>query len=411
LETLYNIAISTAEKILPLGNLLGEKMKLFSEGRKEIFSHLQETISPGERYIWIHAASLGEFEQAVPVIEGLKSEFPLFKIVITFFSPSGYEVKKSSRLVDVITYLPLDTKRNVNKFLDIVQPEWALFIKYEFWPNFLLELKNRKIKTLLISGSFRKDQIFFKPYGKWIQKYLKSFDHFFVQNEKSKNLLRSLNFKNATVSGDTRFDRVSRQIEQDNTLEFIDAFKNDQLCLVAGSTWPEDEELLTDFIQRHHYLKVIIAPHTIKPKRIQQLKERFGGKVVLFSEKEGKHLRDYKIFIIDTVGLLTKIYSYADIAYVGGAAGNTGLHNILEPATFGVPIVIGENYEKFPEAKQLRKLAGLFSVSSSEEASAILQKLTEDKDFRKKTGLITEHFVQSNLGATKIILDYIHNNS
>lgn len=386
-------------------------MKLFSKGRKDVFPHLQKTISSTGRYVWIHAASLGEYEQAVPVMERLQTDFPFFKIVVTFFSPSGYEVKKSSRLADVITYLPLDTRRNAKRFLDIVQPEWALFVKYEFWPNFLSELKNRKIRTLLVSGSFRQDQIFFKPYGKWLQKYLRSFDHFFVQNERSKKILHSMGFSNVTVSGDTRFDRVSRQLEQDNNLEFIKAFKNQHLCMVAGSTWPEDEDLLTDFIQGHKDVKIIIAPHAIKPKRIQLLKERFGKSVVLFSEKEGKNLPDYNVFIIDTVGLLAKIYSYAEIAYVGGAAGNTGLHNILEPATFGVPIIIGPNYDKFPEAKQLRKLAGLFSVSTSEEASAILSKLVQDNSFRKRTGLITEHFIQNNLGATQSILEYIHNNS
>ena len=411
METLYNIAISSAEKLLPLGELLGDKMRLFSEGRKHLFEDLKERISSDERYIWIHAASLGEFEQAVPIIEQLKSELPFYKIVVTFFSPSGYEVKKSSRLVDVISYLPLDTRNNAKDFLELVKPEWALFVKYEFWPNFLLELKKRQIKTLLVSGSFRKDQIFFKPYGKWMRKYLKSFDHFFVQNERSENLLKSLHFEKVTVSGDTRFDRVSRQIEQNNSLDFIEAFLNGRLCVVAGSTWPEDEDLLNDFILQNKELKFIIAPHAIKPTRVRQLKESFGDTAVLFSEKEGKNLAAYNIFIIDTVGLLAKIYSYADIAYVGGAAGKTGLHNILEPATFGVPIIIGSNYDKFPEAKQLRKLAGLFSVSSSKEASAILTKLVQDKAFRKKTGLITEHFIQSNLGATGIILEYIHKNS
>lgn len=411
METLYNIAISTAEKLLPLGGFLGDKMKLFSEGRKHLFLDLEKKISPNDRYIWIHAASLGEFEQAVPVIERLRSEFSFFKILVTFFSPSGFEMKKSSNLADVVTYLPLDTRKNAKQFLDLVKPEWALFIKYEFWPNFLIELKKRKIKTLLVSGSFRKDQIFFKPYGKWMRKYLDSFDHFFVQNERSRNLLYTLHFKNVTVSGDTRFDRVSRQIEQDNTLEFIETFRGGHLCIVAGSTWPEDEDLLADFILENRELKFIIAPHAIKPKRIQQLKERLGDRVVLFSEKEGKELLKYNVFIIDIVGLLAKIYSYADIAYVGGAAGNTGLHNILEPATFGVPIIIGRNYEKYPEAKQLRKLAGLFSVSSSEEVTAIMTKLIQDQKFRKKTGLITEHFIQGNLGATKIILDYIHKGS
>jgi len=390
---------------------MGEKMKLFSQGRKQVFPILEENISSNDRHIWIHTASLGEFEQAVPVIERLKKELPYYKIVVTFFSPSGYEVKRSTPLADVVTYLPLDTKQNARKFLDLVKPEWALFIKYEFWPNILIELGNRKIKTLLVSGSFREEQIFFKSYGKWMQKYLKTFDHFFVQNERSRDLLNRMKFNNVTISGDTRFDRVSEQLKQDNTLAFIEEFKDNKLCIVAGSTWPEDEELLKDFIQIRKDLKFIIAPHAIKPERIKNLKERFGDRALLFSEKEGRSLRSFNIFIIDTIGLLSRIYSYSDIAYVGGAAGKTGLHNILEPATFGVPVVIGPNYAKFPEAKQLRKLAGLFSVASPKEASVILQKLVEDEFFRKRTGLIAEHFIQGNLGASKFVLDYIHKNS
>lgn len=409
METLYNIAIRTAERLLPLGSLFGEKMKLFSEGRKNVLSSLEEHISPNDRYIWIHAASLGEFEQAVPIIEGLKKDLPEHKCIVSFFSPSGYEIKKNTSLVDFVTYLPLDTPNNARRFLDLVKPEWALFIKYEFWPNYLSELKRRDIKTLLVSGSFRKDQIFFKTHGKWMRKYLNTFNHFFVQNSGSKELLASIGFKNATISGDTRFDRVSRQIEQDNTLNFIEEFKDNQLCLVAGSTWPADEELLLDFINSNANIKIIIAPHTIQSTRIKGLQERIIKPTVLFSAMKGKNLASYKVFIIDTIGLLSKIYSYAELAYVGGAAGTTGLHNILEPATFGVPVVIGKNYDKFPEAKQLRKLAGLYSVDSSEEAQSILGRLVSDKNLRQKSGLIAEHFIQSNTGTTKTVIAYIHN--
>lgn len=409
METLYNILINTAERLLSVGGLFGDKMKLFSEGRKDVFAQLQSKIFSSDRCIWIHAASLGEFEQAVPIIERIKTDFPHYKIVLSFFSPSGYEIRKNSPLVDVVTYLPLDTRQNARKFLDLVHPEWVFFIKYEFWPNFLLELKKRNIKTLLVSGSFRKDQIFFKPFGKWMQKYLYSFQHFFVQNERSKNLLNSLGHQNVTVSGDTRFDRVSRQIEQDNTLGFVEEFKKNQLCLVVGSSWPEDEDILLEFINTSINLKIIIAPHTIYSHRIEQLKQKITKGTILYSQKEGKNLSAASVFIIDTIGLLTKIYSYADIAYVGGAAGTTGLHNILEPATFGVPVIIGKNYEKFPEAKQLRKLAGLFSVATPQEATSILEKLSRDKSFRQKTGLIAEHFIQSNTGASEKIIAYIHN--
>ena len=405
---LYNILINTAEKLLPASGLFSDKMKLFVSGRKNVFSKLEQELVANDKTIWFHAASLGEYEQAVPVIEVVKEQFPEKKIVITFFSPSGYEVKKNKSLGDVTVYLPLDTAANVNRFLDLADPEWALFIKYEFWPNYLQELKRRKIRTLLVSGGFREDQVFFKSYGSWMRSYLQTFEHFFVQNEKSVQLLNSIGFSNVTLSGDTRFDRVSHQIEQENHLHFIEEFKNGKLCVVAGSTWPEDEDLLVDFINNaSEEVKFIIAPHTLKPAKIQRLQELLKKKSVLFSEKEGKDLTTFQVFIIDTIGLLTRIYSYADIAYVGGAAGNTGLHNILEPATFGVPIIIGENFDRFPEAIQLQKLAGLFAVANKEELAVILEKLIDDKDFRRKTGMISGHFINSNTGATRIISEYL----
>jgi 3-deoxy-D-manno-octulosonic-acid transferase len=400
--------VSTTEKLLPVSGLFSDKMKLFVNGRKNVFSKLEQELAANDQTIWFHAASLGEYEQAVPVIEVVKEQFPEKKIVISFFSPSGYEVKKNKSLGDVTVYLPLDTAANVNRFLDLVNPEWALFIKYEFWPNYLQELKKRKIRTLLVSGGFREDQVFFKSYGSWMRSYLQTFEHFFVQNEKSVQLLNSIGFSNVTLSGDTRFDRVSHQIEQDNHLHFIEEFKNRKLCVVAGSTWPEDEALLVDFINNaSEEVRFIIAPHTLKPAKFQRLQELLKKKSVLFSEKEGKDLTTFRVFIIDTIGLLTKIYSYADIAYVGGAAGNTGLHNILEPATFGLPIIIGENFDRFPEAIQLQKLAGLFAVANQEELAIILQKLIENKDFRRKTGMISGHFINSNTGATRVISEYL----
>lgn len=407
-QTLYNILVNTAEKILPVSSFFSEKMKLFVEGRKGVFKTLEESLTGKEKTIWIHAASLGEYEQAVPVIEKLREIYPAHKIIVTFFSPSGYEVKKNSSLADVVTYLPLDTPKNASKFLDLIHPEWALFIKYEFWPNYLAELKKRKIKSLLISGNFREDQLFFKPYGKWMLSYLKTFQHFFVQNRSSKELLRSAGFSNVSISGDTRFDRVARQIEQNNELGFIKEFKAGKLCVVAGSTWPEDEELMLDHINKSsENKKFIIAPHALKPAKIKELQNKLIPETVLFSEKEGKDLSKYRVFIIDTIGLLSKIYSYADIAYVGGAAGDTGLHNILEPATFGVPVIIGKNFSRFPEAVKLQQLSGLFSVRNREEFAAVLSKLEQDEQFRNKTGMITEHFINSNTGATKIIADYL----
>lgn len=383
-------------------------MKLFVEGRKQVFEILQQNISAENRTIWFHAASLGEYEQALPVILKVKQLFPKHKIVLSFFSPSGYEVKKKSAVADVVVYLPLDTSKNARKFLELVHPDWALFIKYEFWPNFLQELKERNIKTLLISGAFRKDQAFFKPYGKWMRRYLQAFEYFFLQNESSKKLLSSLGYQNAAVSGDTRFDRVSEQLEQDNKLEFVEEFKGSKLCIVAGSSWPEDEALLAAYInQSDKDIKFIIAPHTLKPARITALKEQLERKTVLFSEKEGKELSNYQVFIVDTIGLLGRIYSYADIALVGGAVGTTGLHNILEPATFGMPVITGTNIDRFPEAIALRSQKGLFTVSSFGELKTQLDRLILDDSLRRKTGKVSADFIKDNTGATKMIINYL----
>lgn len=411
MQPVYNFLISSAKKLLPLSGIFSEKMKLFVEGRKEVFEKLKKDIQAGDKILWFHAASLGEFEQAVPVMEVIKKDFPQHKILVTFFSPSGYENKKNHPLADIITYLPLDTKKNARKFLDLVNPEMAFFVKYEIWPNFLAELKERQIRSFLISGGFRKDQIFFKSYGGWMRKALQSFEHFFVQNKESKDLLNSIGFSNVDISGDTRFDRVSRQIEYDNQLDFVEEFLQKETCIVAGSTWPEDDALLVPFINStSEKAKFIIAPHEIKPEKISTLQAKIAKKTLLYSQKEGKDLSKYEVLILDTIGLLSKVYSYADIAYVGGAAGNTGLHNILEPATFGVPIIIGENFDKFPEAKQLQKLAGLFAVASEAELKSVLEKLLKDEEFRKKTGMIAGHFINSNTGATAMIRNYLLKN-
>jgi 3-deoxy-D-manno-octulosonic-acid transferase len=384
-------------------------MKLFFQGRKHVFKEIQNSIGSHDNTVWFHCASLGEYEQAVPIIESVKKLLPNFKIVITFFSPSGYEVKKNSPIADVIVYLPLDTRTNAKNFLKAVHPSLAVFVKYEFWPNYLYGLRKNSIPTLLISGLFRSEQFFFKWYGGFMKKALKSFDHIFVQDVHSKELLTQINFTNCTVSGDTRFDRVSHQIEQDNTLDFIEKFKQESLCIVCGSTWPEDEEVLLKYINASEGVKFIIAPHKIEKPKIESFRRKIEASTILFSEinTEANALRDAKVLLIDNIGLLTKIYSYADIAYVGGAMGNTGLHNILEPATFGVPVVIGKNFQKFPEAERLQHLAGLFSVSNEEECSQILHKLVTDSSFRSKMGMIAGHFINSNTGATEKVLSYI----
>ncbi|MEZ4875544.1 MAG: glycosyltransferase N-terminal domain-containing protein [Flavobacteriaceae bacterium] len=412
MRSLYNFFTYGSQAVLWPTQFFNKKMKHFVVGRRAVFSILKEQLSETDTSIWFHCASLGEFEQGLPIMEAIKKNYSTYKIVVTFFSPSGYEVKKNAPMADVVTYLPYDTVENAQKFLSIVRPAMAFFVKYEFWPNYLFELQKNNVPTFLISGLFRKNQSFFKPYGGFMRKALGSFDHLFVQNEKSKKLLHDIGFHNVSISGDTRFDRVSHQIEMDNTLDFMEQFKGNSLCIVCGSTWPEDEAVLLPFIHSEpaQNVKFVIAPHTIDDEKINAFKKKFQGNMVRYTERNQTNLAEASILMIDTIGLLTKIYSYADIAYVGGAMGHTGLHNILEPATFGIPIVIGKHFEKFPEAIKLQDIAGLYSVEDEKETAKILGKLVNDQKFREQTGMIAGHFVNSNTGATRIIMEHLHRN-
>ena len=407
---LYNLIIVFASQVVKLLAVFSPKMKLFVNGRKEVFTILQNKIAPNDKTIWFHAASLGEYEQGLPVIEKIKIKYPNHKIVVTFFSPSGYEVRKNNTAADATVYLPLDTKSNAKKFIQAIHPELVFFIKYEYWPNYLNELQKLNIKTYLISGIFRENQAFFKVYGGFYRKALKTFDYFFVQNESSKKLLQSIGFNNVKISGDTRFDRVVSILERDNSLDFIEQFKDNKTTIVIGSSWPKDENLLVNYINNSpDNVKFIIAPHNIKSEQIQELKNSITKKTILFSEKENQNLSEYQIFIIDTIGILTKIYSYADIAYVGGGFGNPGVHNLLEPATFGVPIVIGSNYSHFAEATALVHQEGCISISNPKELNEALDNLISNEDIRHEKGHICATFVQMNKGATEVILKHLEN--
>ena len=281
---IYNLIVQLAGLLLQIVALFSPKMKLFVEGRKTVFATLESKINATEKTIWFHAASLGEYEQGLPVIEKIKAKFPAHKIVVTFFSPSGYEVRKNNTVADVTVYLPLDTKSNAQQFLKLVHPEMVFFIKYEYWPNYLNELKKQKIKTYLISGVFREKQAFFKWYGGFYRNALQAFDYFFVQNESSKKLLQSIGFTNVKISGDTRFDRVVSILERYNSLDFIEQFKNNTITIVIGSSWPKDESLLVNYInQSSNEVKFIIAPHNIKSEQIQELKNSILKKSILFS--------------------------------------------------------------------------------------------------------------------------------
>lgn len=404
----YNLLVITAGFLLKIVAFFSPKIKLFVDGRTTVFRALAHKIKPSDKTIWFHAASLGEYEQGLPVMEKMKKKFPDHKIILTFFSPSGYEIRKNAAIADVVVYLPMDTHSNAKQFLKLAHPEMAFFIKYEYWPNYLNELKKSGIPTYLISGIFRKKQSFFKWYGGFYRNALKAFDYFFVQNESSKLLLQKIGYQNVKISGDTRFDRVSGILKRDNTLDFIAKFKDNKRVIVVGSSWPKDELLLSTYINSAAAtVKFIIAPHNIKPEQLQELNKSIRKKVVFFSEMKNKNLADFDVFIIDTVGILTKIYAYADIAYVGGGFGNPGIHNILEPAAFGIPIVIGPNYSHFAEAEALVHMGGCTSINTQKELNEAFDVLLQNEDVRYEKGHICSTFVQMNQNATAIIINHI----
>ena len=401
--SIYTIIVFIIWQILKLLALTNPKLSLFVKGRKQTLTILKKQIHKKDHIIWIHAASLGEYEQGLPILERLKLEYPTHKLLLTFFSPSGYEIKKNTQAADIVAYLPIDTKKKVAQFLDFAKPELAIFIKYEIWPNYLAELRKRKIPTLLISALFRKSQLFFKSYGHFMRKSLRNFSHFYVQDMQSKKLLLSIGLTNTTITGDTRFDRVSQILERDNHLKFMQDFSENHSCFVAGSTWPEDETLLIDFINTTtNTTKFVIAPHNIKLNAILKLKASITKSTMLYSEMDAATIKSAQVLIIDTIGLLTKVYSYANIAYVGGGFA-TGLHNTLEPAVFGIPVIIGPNYNGFLEAEKLVSLGGVLSVTHKVEFSTIADNLLKNKEERTKLGKINSTYIESNKGASDLI--------
>jgi len=405
LSLFYNIIINLASVSVRLFGGLNKKIQQGQKGRSESLLILKQRLSSSDKVIWLHCASLGEYEQGLPVFQALKKQWKNHKFVMTFFSPSGYEIRKNNSIADIVVYLPLDQKKVVKTFLDITHPELVVFVKYDLWPNYLLELKRRAIKTVLISALFRPSQPYFKLYGLWFKKLLFIFDHIFTQDTASKVLLNSIGFNAVTVSGDTRFDRVGNQLKTDNTLDFIAAFKNNKICVVAGSTWPEDETLLINYINSStQNTKFVIAPHNIDLNQIESMIKRLKKPFVRYSNYTTETLEDKSVFIVDTIGLLTKIYSYADIAYVGGAMGTSGLHNTLEAATFGLPIVIGKRYQKFPEAKAMLSNGGLMSIRNFESLESSLNMLINDSKKRMESGQKNKAYIEDNQGATTIVI-------
>lgn len=395
------------------------KARFLNDGLNCVWSKLRDSIGRHDRVIWIHAASLGEFEQGRPLMEKLHGEHPEYKILLTFFSPSGYEVRKNYSGADVVAYLPLDTRRNVSRFLEIVNPEKAFFIKYEFWPNYLRQLRKRNIDTYLISGIFRHGQLFFKPYGGFYRNLLRSFKTLYVQDHGSKRLLADIGITNVIVAGDTRFDRVTDIMHGARRHPVLDRFcgthrqsgdkthGDTPLIFMAGSSWPEDEAVYADWLERTPGIRGVIAPHEFDNIRLKKLLEKFRDKAILLSDAERcpDAADNKKILIIDCFGLLSSAYAYADIAYVGGAFGS-GLHNINEAAVYGIPVIYGPNHQKFIEAEEMKTLGGGISVSGLHGFERAANRLVRDPKERLRRGKWAGEYIKSKLGATdRIYLD------
>ncbi|AJA68960.1 3-deoxy-D-manno-octulosonic acid transferase [Myroides odoratimimus] len=408
---LYNILTYISIFFIRIIALFNKKLGLFVAGRKQSFQILKDNILSTDKVFWIHVASLGEYEQGLPVMEQLKQKYPTHKIVLTFFSPSGYEVKKNNTIADATLYLPMDTLANAKKFLALCHPEQVFFVKYEYWPNYLNQLRQQNIPTYLVSGILRPDQVFFKWYGGFYRTALKAFTYFFVQNEVSKILLNQLQYNNVEIVGDTRFDRVSQILEQHNELAFLEAFTLNKMAktIVIGSSWPEDEKILANYINntQDNSIKFIFAPHNIKKDQIDNLVQNIKKPTVLHSQHQEKDLSQYSVYIIDAYSILTKAYSYADIAYIGGGFG-AGIHNILEAATYGVPVIIGPNYKKFQEAKDLITLGSCIVVNSQSELDQIFDELLYNDAKRIELGKTSNHFILKNKNATEKIMKHIH---
>ena len=405
MRLLYTIGIWFFGIGIRMAALFNEKARLWVRGRKDLFSKLEQTFAGKQSPVWVHCASLGEYEQAKPLIEKIKQEQPETKILTTFFSPSGYAQAIKKPLADYNFYLPLDLPRNARKFLDIVQPTAAIFVKYEFWCNFMRQLHKNGIPFYYISAIFRENQHFFKPFGRWFAKQLQQATHFFVQTEKSKELLESVGIKQVTVCGDTRFDRVSTIAAKVQPYPFMETFRQNKKVIVAGSTWGPDEELLAQLLQAFPEYKLVVAPHEITRK--EEVKNTFSAyRTTLYSSMKEEQLTDSQVLVVDTIGILSRLYQYSTLSYIGGAF-KTGLHNILEAAVYGKPIFFGPHYDHFNEAVNLVEQKGAFSISSAEEMKEIMTKFEQNPEYYTQTCDICQHYVAQNAGAADLIYNQI----
>ena len=410
MSLLYNLGILFYGFLIRVAALFNEKAKLFVAGRKNWKKKLGSAIDKNASYIWVHCASLGEFEQGRPVLEEIKKQFPKYKIVLTFFSPSGYEIRKNYEGADIVAYLPMDTKNNAQEFIRLVSPQKVFFVKYEFWYNYITELKRQQIPLYIISAIFRENQQFFKstPWGKWYRKMLHSFEHIFIQNETSAQLLKQADINHYTISGDTRFDRVAEIARGAKKFEIVEKFKGKNVTMIAGSTWKPDEELLAAFINNSSDAKFIIAPHEVTPANINRIQELLKKPAICFSKADISDINSYDVLIIDSIGILSSLYQYGNIAYIGGGFG-VGIHNILEAATFKLPVLFGPNYLKFKEAVDLVNEKGAFPINNFTELKATLNRLINDKTSLQNASEICKNYIEKNVGSTKLIMNKVFN--
>lgn len=403
---MYNIAIYIYLIGVALASIFSKKVHNMWRGERAAFGLLKSKVDPEAKYVWFHAASLGEFEQGRPLMEKLREHHPEYKILLTFFSPSGYEVRKNYEGADIICYLPLDTPINAIRFLRLVRPVMAFFIKYEFWYNYLHILKHRNIPAYSVSSIFREGQIFFRWYGKQYKQVLKCFTYFYVQNEKSKELLAKLGITNVAISGDTRFDRVLQIKEQSKQLPIIEAFKQDYKVFVAGSSWPPDEDIFIRYFNEHKDWRLIIAPHVIGEDHLKEILSKLNRKTVRYTQATAESVHDAECLIIDCFGLLSSIYHFGEIAYVGGGFG-VGIHNVLEAAVWDVPVLFGPNNKRFQEAQGLLRSEGGFEITDYSQFEQTVDKFMSTPEFLSVSGKKAGDFVKSKTGATDVVLSSV----
>ncbi len=405
---LYNIFIYFYYFSIKAASFFNTKARKWVEGRKQLFERMFFNSNEDDKLIWFHYSSLGEFEQGRPVMESLKRDNPGHKLLVTFFSPSGFEVSKNYAYADYMFYLPLDTSGNAKKFLDIWNPDIAVFVKYEFWYNYINELNRRNIPLILISATFRKNHYFFRFYGSWFRKQLGKITYILVQNRESLKLLSKAGIRNVSLAGDTRFDRVYDISVKPQRFEDIESFVQASIIFIAGSTWLRDEQMLTGLINKNFKgIKYIIAPHVIDKKKIDGFTKKIKGKTVKLSDTDKSGFPEAQVLIIDRIGILSHVYQYASVAYIGGGFGK-GIHNVLEAAVFGMPVIFGPNYKKFNEASELVKYGGAFPAANSNELSIITYKLLSDYRILKQTSACSKEYVHAKKGATEKTVSVIN---